>query len=79
MVQSHINDRQNISWVVDRFEDGSAVLKSGKSEIIVPRSKIAPHIKEGDVVGADFYLLKEETKRRENLARSILEEILKTD
>jgi len=36
-------------------------------------------LKEGDVVTAEFFLLKDEKKRRENIARALLEEILTVD
>lgn len=64
------------SWVVDRFENGHAVLNGNGEEILIPRTQIPENVKEGDVVTAEFYLLKDERKRRENLAKSLLEEIL---
>lgn len=69
-------DKKPLAWVVDRFENGTAVLMSGGQELTVPRVMIPKGVKEGDVLTAEFYLLKDEAKRRENLARSILEEIL---
>ena len=63
-------------WVIDRFENGCAVLKSGGKELTVPRSQLPEKVKEGDVLTAEFYLLKDEKIRRENLARALLEEIL---
>lgn len=64
------------SWIIERFENGSAVLKAGGQKLVVPRSAIPKHIKEGEIVTAEFYLLSEHKKRQENLAKALLEEIL---
>ena len=64
------------TWVVDRFENGQAVLASGKEKMMVARGQLFGEIKEGDIVTAEFYLLKDEKPRRENLAKALLEEIL---
>lgn len=69
-------ERQPFHWVVDRFENGHAVLSSPKGEAIVPRSMMPSSCKEGDVLTAEFFLLKNEKRRRENVARALLEEIL---
>jgi len=63
-------------WVVRRFENGSAILTADGQEVTIARSQLSPKIKEGDVVTAEFYLVKDEAARRENLARALLEEIL---
>lgn len=65
-----------LCWIVDKFENGSVVLKSNGQKLTIPRSQIPPHVKEGDVVTAEFYLIKDEKARKDNLARAILEEIL---
>lgn len=70
------NPSQPPHWIIHKFENGSAVLKTGQTEITVPRILIPKHIKEGDVVTAEFYLLRDEKKRKENLAKALLEEIL---
>lgn len=67
---------QPLHWVIDRFENGYAVLISDKKEWLVPRSQMPPQAKEGDVLAAEFYLQKDEKGRRENLAKALLEEIL---
>jgi len=64
------------SWIIDRFENGSAVLKNGKEQFKVARTLIPKHIKEGDIVTADFYLVKDQKARQDNLAKALLEEIL---
>lgn len=71
-----ITNQQPPHWIINRFENGSAVLRTGQTEITVPRVLIPKHIKEGDVVTAEFYLLRDEKKRKENLAKALLEEIL---
>ncbi len=69
-------NNQSPHWIVARFENGSAILKTGQNEITVPRSLIPKHIKEGDVVTAEFFLLRDEKARKENLAKALLEEIM---
>lgn len=64
------------TWVVKRFENGSALLVANGQELTIARSQLPPKIKEGDVVTAEFYLVKDEPARKENLARALLEEIL---
>ena len=65
-----------ISWIVSSFENGSAILKNNGQKLVIPRSQIPKTVKEGDVLTAEFYLLKDEKARKENLAKSLLEEIL---
>ncbi len=71
-------EHKNLSWIVEKFENGSVVLKADGERLRVPRTQIPKGIKEGDIVTAEFYLLKDEKKRKDNLARAILEEILNT-
>lgn len=65
-----------LHWVIDRFENGCAVLKSNGDELHIPKAQLPDKVKEGDVVTAEFYLAKDEKARKENLARALLEEIL---
>lgn len=65
-----------LHWVVDRFENGVAVLVCRGKELQVPKVQLPKNTKEGDVIAADFYLAKDERARRENIARALLEEIL---
>ncbi len=67
---------QPLHWVIDRFENGYAVLISDQKEWLVPRAQMPANAKEGDILSAEFYLQKNEKARRENLARQLLEEIL---
>lgn len=64
------------SWIVDRLENGAAVLVSGQEQVIVPRLQLPEKVKEGDELTAEFYHLKDAAKRRESIARALLEEIL---
>jgi hypothetical protein len=65
-----------LNWVIDRLENGCAVLKNNGDEWHIPRVQLPEKVKEGDVLTAEFYLVKDEKARKENLARALLEEIL---
>lgn len=71
-----MKSRQPFALVVDRFENGHAVLSVGSYHLSVPRDLLPDKCREGDVLGVDFFYLKDEKKRRENIARALLEEIL---
>ena len=71
-----MKDSSPKTWVVDRFENGQAILASGGEKTAVARGQLFGEVKEGDIVTAEFYLLKDEKPRRENLAKALLEEIL---
>lgn len=64
------------NWVIDRFENGQAILVGNGDQLHVPRVQLPEEAKEGDVLTAEFYFQKDEKKRRENLAKALLEEIL---
>jgi len=70
--------------VVDRFEDGQAVCKfefssNNLKELVIPRRYLPKDISEGAVLHFEVYNDKESSERRKNLARQVLEEILKAD
>jgi hypothetical protein len=65
-----------IHWVIDRFENGYGVLKHSDEELRIPRIQLPEAAKEGDVLTAEFYFVKDEKRRRENIARALLEEII---
>jgi len=71
-----MKNRQPFSLVVDRFENGSAVLTTADGTLTVPRDLLPDKCKEGDVLGVDFFYQKDEKLRRENIARALLSEIL---
>jgi hypothetical protein len=71
-----MKNRQPFSLVVDRFENGSAVLSASDGTFSVPRELLPPQCREGDVLGVELFYRKDEKKRRENIARALLEEIL---
>lgn len=63
---------------VDRFEGNHAVLLfPGNQQVSVPRRFISKDAKEGDSLTVDFLTSEQQAKRQENLARAILEEILR--
>lgn len=64
--------------VIDRFERGKAVLKfePDGQELILPKRYLPARIKEGTVLYCEMYRAEDATKRRENIARYLLEEIL---
>lgn len=65
---------------IDRFERGQAVLRfEDGQELILPKRKLPSRIKEGSVLACEFFRAEDEEKRKENIARYLLEEILKTD
>lgn len=71
-----MKDKMPLTWVVKSFSNGSAKIGSQDKIIDVPRFQLPENIKEGDILTAEFYRLKDEPKRKENLARALLEEIL---
>lgn len=76
----------SIEAIIDRIEGGKAVLeiaanwkiKLSSQQIIWPKTKLPPNIKEGDVV--ELGLLKKEdvTKQKEAAAREMLNALLRS-
>lgn len=78
-------EEQLLTCVVDRFENGLAVLSFGKpldsargrgQEIVVAKRFLPNRAKEGTVLRVELLTLEQAEKRRANLARAILKEIL---
>ena len=65
------------SWVIEKFENGHAVLQGKAGRLVIPRHQISTKAKVGDFITADFYLLKEYSKRKKNIAKALLDEILR--
>lgn len=65
-----------LHFTVAGFENGHAILKAGEVTVRVPRAQLPEKAKIGDVLGAEFYFAADEKKRKDNLAKAILEEIL---
>jgi len=62
---------------VDRFERGQAVLRfEDGQELVLPKRKLPGKIKEGSVLHFEVYRSEDTQKRRETIARYLLEEIL---
>lgn len=73
------DDTISIQLVVDRFEEGKAVLVGERGvEIITPKRLIPKTCNEGDVIHLTFASDEAETSRREQTAKELLNEILKS-
>lgn len=66
-----------IKGIIDRFEENTAVIRSEGKDIYWSRSKLPQDLKEGSVVYLRLFSQEEETKERENLAKTLLNEIIK--
>lgn len=71
------NGNGEIEFILDRFEGSKAVLRYNEQELVLPKRCLGYDVQEGDVLHAEFIGDKMMTKRKENLARAMLEEILK--
>lgn len=71
-----INGNNEIVFILDRFEGNKAVLGYDGQELVVPRKSVSKLAQEGDAVHGEFLLEKEYSKRREDVAKALLEEIL---
>ena len=65
-----------MSWVVKKIENGQALLANKTEQFRVSRESLPDKIKEGDILNADFYFARDEKKRRDGLAKALLEEII---
>lgn len=65
--------------VVDRFEGHSAVLTYGEGELLWPKDKLPGHTHEGDVIVLVAKRDEDATKDRTELAKTLLNELLKKD
>ena len=62
--------------VLDRFEEGKAVLLDGQKEVILDKKYLPLADKEGSTVILSIETDEENTKKREKLAKELLNEIL---
>lgn len=68
----------NLVVTIDRFENGLAVVDFGHNQIINIAKRFLPkNVKAGDAMQVELLTDEQATKRRKNLAKAILEEILK--
>lgn len=68
------------SATIDRFEDDYAILRTeDKLEIQMPKSKIPKEAHEGSIIRFELFSDEEGTKRKEEVAKAILNEILKSN
>jgi len=68
-----------LKTVIDRFEDRQAVLVYGKTSILWPKDKLPDDAKEGDSIVLIAKRDIDATKDQEELARTILNELLQKD
>lgn len=65
-----------LQCTVDRFENGFVVLEFPRSQTVTIAKRYLPRgIKEGEALNVEFLTDALATKRREHLARALLEEI----
>ncbi len=69
-------DLKELCFILDRFEGGKAVLLYEGQELIVPKRMLDRDAKEGDVIFSELIAEKKMEKRRENIAKALLKEIL---
>lgn len=68
---------QTVSATLDRFERGQAVLRFSDGQQLILAKKYLPRgTKEGSVIRMELFRSEDEEKRREAIARYLLEEIL---
>lgn len=76
-------NQQPLTCVLDRIEGREAVLVfefyEKRRELVVPLNYLPKKSKEGDIFNLELFPAVDATKRRENLAREILKEILNGD
>jgi hypothetical protein len=71
-------EKNSITFTVDRFEGGYAVLRDDRQlEINWPKKNLPREAKEGSVVILKVYTDEEEKINRQKTARDLLREILK--
>lgn len=73
------NDSKTTIFTLDRFEDGKAVLIGEHFEITVPKRIVPKNVKEGDVVHLTLSSDEAETRKREQTAKELLNEILSSE
>ena len=73
---SHKINSNELCFILDRVEGTRAVLLYEGQELIVPRRILDRETKEGDAIFTELIGEKKMEKRRENLAKAVLKEIL---
>jgi hypothetical protein len=64
---------------LDRFEGKLAVLTYGDGEVLWPKDKLPDHVKEGEILVLEAKSDADATKDRTELAKAVLNELLKKD
>ncbi|MDO8513826.1 MAG: DUF3006 family protein [bacterium] len=75
-MSQRINSKE-LYFILDRFEGAKAVLLYEGQELVVPRRFLDKDAQEGDAIYSELICDKKMEKRRENLARAVLQEILR--
>lgn len=70
------NETISTVFTLDRFEEGKAVLVGEHYEVVVPKRIVPKNCHEGDIVHLTISSDQEETRKREQTAKEILNEIL---
>jgi len=69
-------DSKTTVFTIDRFEESKAVLLGEHMEIVVPKKLVPKSCKEGDIVHLTLSSDSAETKKRQQTAKELLNEIL---
>jgi len=64
-------------FTLDRFEEGKAILVGEHFEVVMPKKLIPKSCSEGDILHLAITSDEAETKKREQTAKELLNEILK--
>ncbi len=69
-----------VKGTIDRFEgDVAVIITNDRSQIIWPKNKLDANFKEGDAILFNISNSQEQKEQKNNKAKDILNEILKTD
>ncbi len=70
---------QELKTTIDRIEGEYAVLVYGKEQLLWPKDKLPAHAKEGDTLVLTAKRDVDARKDREELAKTVINELLKKD
>lgn len=69
---------KKIKGIIDRFEDGRAVVRVGGEDLVMPK-KLTLGFFEGDIVSVLITAEKKKTKNSRKKAKKLISEILKEE
>lgn len=70
------NETMTTIFTIDRFEEGKAVLIGEHNEVVVPKKLVPKDCHEGDIVHLTLSSDEAETRKRQGMAKELLNEIL---